>query len=102
MAKYYKKPVEIDAERWNGTEESATEVINWALSLGDDNSIMYHKSQDAYDDGEKGCPYYPAYLAIATLEGTMEARAGDFIIRGIEGEFYPCKPNIFDKTYEKV
>ena len=39
-------------------------------------------------------------MAIETLEGTMSADAGDFIIRGVQGEFYPCKPEIFEKTYE--
>ena len=41
-------------------------------------------------------------LSIFTLEGKMEASIGDFIIKGIQGEFYPCKPDIFEKTYEKV
>ena len=41
-------------------------------------------------------------MAIETLEGTMFADAGDFIIRGVQGEFYPCKPEIFEKTYEAV
>lgn len=39
---------------------------------------------------------------IPTLEGNMKANIGDYIIKGINGEFYPCKPDIFDKTYEKV
>lgn len=41
-------------------------------------------------------------LRIGTLEGTMTAQLGDYIIRGINGEFYPCKPDIFEKTYEEV
>lgn len=41
-------------------------------------------------------------IAIKTLEGVMHARLGDWIIRGVEGEFYPCKPGIFDATYEAV
>lgn len=43
-----------------------------------------------------------SYLAIETLEGTMTADLGDWIIRGVEGEYYPCKPGIFEKTYEVV
>ena len=39
---------------------------------------------------------------IPTLEGNMKANIGDYIIKGINGEFYPCKPDIFDKTYEEV
>lgn len=42
------------------------------------------------------------YVLIPTLEGDMKARVGDFIIKGVNGEFYPCKPDIFEKTYEKV
>jgi hypothetical protein len=99
---YRKKPVVIEAIRWTGTAMSATEVIDWALSHKDGTSIRYHSAQDAYDDGEEACPYSPASLAVDTLEGTMSAIAGDFIIRGVNGEFYPCKPDIFAKTYEAV
>lgn len=49
-----------------------------------------------YED--KNNPYVP----IETLEGTMRASVGDYIIKGVNGEFYPCKPDIFEKTYEKV
>ena len=97
---YRKKPVVIEAQRWTGTPESATEIIDWALSYEDGLCVRYNSAQDAYDDGEKGCPYSPASLSIDTLEGTMSAEAGDFIIRGVNGEFYPCKPDIFAKTYE--
>jgi len=41
-------------------------------------------------------------LLIETLEGTMEASVNDWVIKGVNGEFYPCKPDIFEKTYEKV
>ena len=41
-------------------------------------------------------------LYIKTLEGVMEAKVGDYVIKGINGEFYPCKPDIFEKTYEKI
>ena len=41
------------------------------------------------------------YIEIDTLEGTMRANLGDFIIKGVQGEFYPCKPDIFEQTYEK-
>lgn len=43
-----------------------------------------------------------AFLLINTLEGAMTANSGDFVIRGVEGEVYPCKPGIFEKTYEWV
>ena len=47
-------------------------------------------------------PDYPTHLHINTLEGVMTASLGDWIIKGIRNEFYPCKPDIFEKTYEKV
>ena len=47
-------------------------------------------------------PQPPMHLGIKTLEGVMEVREGDWIIRGVQGEFCPCKPDIFDATYEKV
>ena len=43
-----------------------------------------------------------AFAEIHTLEGTMQASYGDYIIKGVKGEFYPCKPDIFEQTYEKV
>jgi hypothetical protein len=45
---------------------------------------------------------YAGALSISTLEGPMRANLGDFIIRGVKGEFYPCKPDIFEATYEEV
>lgn len=47
-------------------------------------------------------PVGESFLEIETLEGVMKAMPGDFIIKGVKGEFYPCKPDIFEKTYEKV
>ena len=92
MSRYRKKPVVIDAERWDGTAAGATPIIDWALSNG--GSVTYRCDDGC--DGTEGTHY----LAIDTLEGTMLANAGDFIIRGVQGEFYPCKPDIFEQTYE--
>lgn len=47
-------------------------------------------------------PEYVGMLGISTLEGIMTAKKGDFIIKGVKGEFYPCKPDIFEETYEAV
>lgn len=100
MPRYTKKPVTIEAMEWNGTAEGATAIIDWAIPYSDSNFIRYQEARDAFDDGEKGCPATPATLAIDTLEGTMTAIPGDYIIRGVNGEFYPCKPDIFAKTYD--
>ncbi|HEX3018612.1 MAG TPA: hypothetical protein VHP31_12280 [Caproicibacter sp.] len=86
MAKYRKKPVEIEAMQF--TNENKDRVYHWA--------------------SEQQMNIYPAFdgvkpvLRIPTLEGEMTASIGDFIIRGVNGEFYPCKPDIFEKTYELV
>ena len=78
--KYRKKPVVIEATQFDGTIESVESLM------------IPEVSQDL---GSKT-------LQIPTLEGVMTASPGDFIIRGVNGELYPCKPDIFEKTYEKV
>jgi hypothetical protein len=90
VSKYRKKPVVIEAMEWDGTSESAIAIINWAnKSPG---SIKYYSA----DESARGF----VELVVPTLEGDMVARPGDFIIRGVQGEFYPCKPDIFRETYE--
>ena len=82
MGTYRKLPVEIEAIQWTG---SNTEEI--AVFCG--NSLL----------GESGSPQT---LTIGALEGPHTASVGDYIIRGVMGEFYPCKPDIFEATYESV
>lgn len=88
LMKYRKLPVEIDAIQFDGTKESGDQIIKWAKAMG----------------GRKIWWNMPAELSLTidTIEGQMEAISGDFIIRGVVGEFYPCKPDIFAKTYEPV
>lgn len=80
--KYRKKPVTIEAIQWTGNNfydiDRFVNIDGLAHSLGED--VLY----------------------IPTLEGTMKADKGDYIIKGIYGEFYPCKPDIFKETYEEV
>lgn len=83
MSKFRKKPVVIDAVQWEATQKSWEEISNL------------------------GCPTKPGEMGsesflIPTLEGDMKASKGDYIIKGVNGEFYPCKPDIFEKTYEPV
>lgn len=80
MSKYRKKPVVIDAIM----NVDPFEVMQWASSFND----------------ELRWEIKGASIFIPTLEGTMEANEGDYIIRGVQGEFYPCKPDIFVQTYE--
>ena len=77
--KYKKKPIVVEVLQWN--------VGNW-LELSD---FM------GRDFEQKG-----SYAVIKTLEGEMLASKGDYIIKGVQGEFYPCKPDIFEQTYERV
>ena len=78
--KYRKKPIVIEAVQWNGT---------WTDELA---------------EFTKGKFYFDEYgvLYIKTLEGTMVANKGAWIIKGIKGEFYPCAKEIFEQTYESV
>lgn len=82
--KYRKKPVVINAVKWHGTKTSWNQII--AMGLRD------------WKPGEMGSDSF----IITTLEGDHLARKGDYIIRGVQGEFYPCKPDIFEATYEPV
>lgn len=95
--KVRKRPVEVEAFRWDGSAESASVIINWALSHG--GTINY--VCDALTE-EGLCPEGEEqhHLVIRTLEGDMIARAGYWIIKGVENEFYGCEPEIFAKTYE--
>ena len=82
--KFIKKKVVIEAVHWNGNEVS--ETPDWILEALN-NEVLVHF-------GDK--------VQVRTLEGVMTASPGDYIIRGVDGELYPCKPDIFEKTYEKV
>lgn len=86
--KYRKKPIIIEAMKL--TRNIADVVFDW---IGEEN-ISYSNNGEFREDG--------CFVDIKTLEGTMTAREGDWIIKGIKGEFYPCKPDIFEATYEIV
>ncbi len=85
MSKFRKKPVVIEAEQFTGSNAFTI----WGF-MG---------RADLIDNPELKNTDNPV---IHTLEGTMEAKPGDWIIRGVKGEFYPCKPDIFTATYEPV
>ena len=92
IKRYKKKPVIIEALEY--TEDNYELAINFA---GKENCIV--KIYDALDPNKESPKIS---FAIRTLEGDMIANKGDFIIKGVNGEFYPCKPDIFWKTYEEV
>lgn len=87
MAQYRKKPVVMDAIQFRGGFSSADKAIAWAVTNGCGPGMRYTMADDT--------------IHIQTLEGTMTAQPGDWIIRGVKGEFYPIKPDIFEATYEK-
>lgn len=95
--KYTKKPVTIEATQWDGTASNATDIINWAMSH--DVLIHYKCLVDHIADLCPGTEEAHA-LSIPTLEGDMDAAAGWWIIRGIKGEFYPCRPDVFADSYD--
>ena len=88
MAKFRKKPVVIEAFRLN---ERGLIAEDWFWDAVTRNDIITHCFGKHEPD--------PAWCEIKTLEGTMIANAGDYIIQGVHGEIYPCKADIFQKTY---
>ena len=89
--KYRKKPIVIEAFKWTGGPDQDQEP-DWIVRAVKDKCISFN--------------YYPGtsdvQMVIETLEGSHTASQGDFIIQGIKGELYPCKPDIFLATYDKV
>jgi hypothetical protein len=81
--KFRKKPVVIEAVHWDGTPQ-AMDAIR------------------AIDPGQRFVDFTKEHVFIETLEGQMMANLGDWIIKGVAGELYPCKPSIFEATYEPV
>jgi hypothetical protein len=90
MSKFRKKPVVIEAFKVKdaivAAQDSWRSLPRWLV--------------DHYEAGN--VLFTDKYISISTLEGTMRAELEDWIICGVNGEIYPCKPDIFDKTYEKV
>jgi hypothetical protein len=79
---YRKKPVVVEAVQWK--------------------SDNFREIEEFMKDSDRDLRMHGATIFIRTLEGTHAALPGDFIIKGVHGEFYPCKPDIFEETYEEV
>lgn len=94
---YRKKPVEIEAMQLTGTPAEMHAVYQWVEA-----NTQGSFDPDADEVPASGVSIDPAtgFFLIATLEGVMSAKPGDYIIRGVQGEFYPCKADIFEATYE--
>lgn len=82
--KFRKRPVVIEAMHWDGLRITAEHIIDW----------IYQNGGTMLFDG--------THLHIATLEGLMDVSPGDWVIRGVKGEYYSCKPDIFTATYDRV
>ena len=94
MAKFRKKPVEIEAFQLTWKVVKGQEPVpEWFIKAMDEGvaKVWIHRQIEETQ-----------YAEIKTLEGTMIANAQDWIIQGVSGEIYPCKPDIFNKTYNKV
>lgn len=94
--KYRKKPVVIDAIQWSG--ENHREMFDFLTNYENTIEYMQTSGENFYIDHNK----VQGGLIIKTLEGEHIANIGDYIIKGVKGEFYPCKPDIFEQTYEMV
>lgn len=88
VKKYRKKPVEVEV--WLFSRENLETAESWVRKYSDKMTLF-----SQYGGGK-------IWIEIKTLEGVIKASEGDYIIKGINGELYPCKPDIFIRTYEEV
>lgn len=93
VEKFRKKPVVIEAARFDGSRASIEAICRWAndCRLADEDpwiTYTFTGPDDVHD------------VLVDTLEGHMSVSPGDYVIKGVQGEFYPCKPGIFEATYE--
>ena len=90
MAKYRKKPVEVEAVQFNGSSTDISRIKLWM------------KGEAPIPDPKRVSTRDVKTFFIETLEGDMKVSQYDWVIKGVQGEFYPCKPDIFEETYETV
>lgn len=88
MPQFRKKPVVIEAHQF-GEDSTGYELLHW-INTGQ------------FENGKEFADWVNGVFTIPTLEGLMRVDIGDWVIKGVAGEFYPCKPDIFAATYELV
>lgn len=92
MIYFRKKPIEVQAMHFDTNNKvnnsQMDSIVNWI--------------NQGKDSGDRHAWHNDTNIFISTLEGEMRANVGDWIIKGVKGEFYPCKPDIFEETYERV
>ena len=95
IQKYTKKPVVVEAVELKNNYNSIVECVEFVFNIGMDSSSIgeFATVNKVKEDGG---------FLIPTLEGDMKVSFGDYIIKEVKGEFYPCKPDIFEMTYEKT
>ena len=112
VKRYRKRPVTIEAARFPSAAVEAHSVTAWLNDNGypwlignalHPETLRYTRGENDNEVPERGLYIDPAdgFLVIRTLEGDMKVTPGDYIIRGVAGEFYPCKPDVFAETYEE-
>lgn len=94
-----KKPVQVEAMPFDGSPRAATTIIDWILANGGTATLSCKAGNGEPCPGDLPSGHT---IAIQTLEGTMHADAGWWVIRGVEGEFYPCKQSVVESSYERV
>lgn len=109
VVKLRSKIVKIEAMQFTGGAENATPIINWVLENGGTARYHEYRTHDTSVNEETGVEHSykrntpsPEHISIDTLEGTMRASVGDWIFRGLEGEFYPCKDSVKVAKYDEV
>lgn len=90
MPQYRKKPVVIDAIQFKGTWDSLAQITGLFPDMEQDGMFLEEDKITV------------SHFGIKTLEGTMKCSTNDYVIKGVKGEYYPCKPDIFDATYDLV
>lgn len=113
MSIYRKKPIDIEARRMplNCDQDAVEEIAHWMVDRGyrarEELDAGAPLDLELYEpmyihDGHLTPEYASNWMEIETLEGAMSVGLGDWVIQGVEGEFYPCKDSIFTATYEVV
>ena len=99
MGIYRKKPVEVEARIFPDDGPSQCEIADW-VSINGSQLALYDGLVEKNVKTSTEAKWRWRSGSIKTLEGSLQVNIGDWIIKGIKGEFYPCKPDIFDLTYE--
>ena len=96
MPKFRKKPVVVEAIQWDGTYKGILRITKEFIGINTFLSHPYNTEEKIVANGQEWG------WVIGTLEGSHVVTMGDFVVKGIKGEFYPCKPDIFALTYDAL